>query len=138
MRIDDFQLLIEEGKEEKGSFMTNVSKTTLKKMGQQIERPRLPARFLQAALIALGASVFLYLAMYFPLKETYACTMFTQRGLIPYMTTYLAFLGLALLGASFLNLLRELRNFRAIAAVLGDMPHVDMPMVSEIRKKLMN
>ena len=88
--------------------------------GRSLEKPRIPSLM----LVSLAASVVLtggfYLAVIgFLCRGTYVEVIFTQRGIIPYMTTYLAFVALVQLLCLFLYVWHESRSLGVIAKILG-------------------
>jgi hypothetical protein len=66
-----------------------------------IEKPRIPSYLLTSAIAAIPLTALFYLLLHILGHGTYIWTIFSQRGSIPYMTTYLAFAVLVQLAGLF-------------------------------------
>jgi len=93
----------------------------------QIDRPRIPSYLLASAGLGLATTaLFYWLIIHTVSHGTYLETMFSERGVIPYMTTYLTFFALSQLGGLRLHLSRESRNLAIVASAFESHPAIDV------------
>lgn len=104
---------------------------------EPVGQPRIPS-FILASVVA-GAvltALFYVLVVRLVYRGTYIETIFTDRGPIPYMTTYFAFVALAQLFGLFLHLRHESRNLELVSDVLGPRNRVDIESAADIRREI--
>ncbi|MCH7725929.1 MAG: MotA/TolQ/ExbB proton channel family protein [Planctomycetes bacterium] len=95
--------------------MTEESRPLL----NSIDRPRIPSYFAISALLSLLlTAIFYQLVVHAFCRGTHVETVFSDRGYIPYLTTYLMFVALLQLTILRFHLRRESKNLRTIAAFL--------------------
>ena len=104
---------------------------------EPVEQPRIPS-FIFISVIAGGVLTVLFYMLVVQLiyRGTYVEEMFTQRGPIPYMTTYFAFVALTQLGGLFWHLRRESRNLEMVSEVLSRRSRVDIDAAPSIRHEI--
>ena len=104
---------------------------------EPVEQPRIPS-FILISVAAGGVltTLFYMLVVQLIYRGTYIQEMFTQRGPIPYMTTYFAFVALTQLGGLFWHLRRESRNLELVSEVLSQRSSVDIDAAPSIRHEI--
>ena len=104
---------------------------------EPVEQPRIPS-FILISVAAGGVltALFYMLVVQLIYRGTYIEEMFTQRGPIPYMTTYFAFVALTQLGGLIWHLRRESRCLELVSEVLSQRSSVDIDAAPSIRREI--
>ena len=104
---------------------------------EPVEQPRIPS-FILISVVAGGVltALFYMLVVQLIYRGTYIEEMFTQRGPIPYMTTYFAFVALTQLGGLIWHLRRESRCLELVSEVLSQRSSVDIDAAPSIRREI--
>jgi len=104
---------------------------------EPVEQPRIPS-FILISVAAGGVltALFYLLVVQLIYRGTYIEEMFTQRGPIPYMTTYFAFVALTQLGGLIWHLRRESRCLELVSEVLSQRSSVDIDAAPSIRREI--
>ena len=101
-----------------------------------IGAPRIPSYLLPSLGIALLVTAAYYGVLLLGFGDTYFTVMFVERTAIPYMTTYLMFLGVILLLGSYLHLRLEARNFDRVARLFTDVASVELETAPTLKEGL--
>ena len=117
--------------------MSRTSDKVAKSHKESVEKPRIPSLMLLSAGVgAVLAAIFYVLVVHLLCRGTYVERIFSERGPIPYMTLYLAFVALTQLCGMFLHIHREERNLRSIAGVLGSWLGIDSDSAASIAEQI--
>lgn len=104
---------------------------------EPVEQPRIPSFILISVLAgAILTALFYVLVIRLIYRGSYIEEMFTQRGPIPYMTTYFAFVALTQLGGLIWHLRRESSNLQLVSEVLSRRTQVDIEAAPSIRREI--
>jgi biopolymer transport protein ExbB/TolQ len=104
---------------------------------EPVEQPRIPSFiFVSVVVGTVLTTLFYMLVVQLIYRGTYIETIFTERGPIPYMTTYFAFVALAQLLGLFWHLRRESRTLELVSDVLGRRSKVDIESAAPIRNEI--
>jgi biopolymer transport protein ExbB/TolQ len=91
-----------------------------------VKTPRIPSFMLASAIIAaILTALFYLLVVHLFCRSTYIEIIFSQRGPIPYITTYLTFIALTQLIGLFSHLRHESGNLELISGILGKAAEID-------------
>lgn len=104
---------------------------------EPVEQPRIPSFILLSVIIgAVLTALFYVLVIQLIYRGTYVEEMFTDRGPIPYMTTYFTFVALTQLGGLIWHLRHESKTLELVSEVLSRRDNVDIDTAPSIRREI--
>lgn len=119
--------------------MSDTQVNANRQVNHSITKPRIPSFILASTTMGVILTAFFYLVVVkFLCRGTYVEVIFTQRGIIPYITSYLAFVALAqLLGLAF-YLWKESKNLVVVSGILSAARIIDTESADSIMEEIVN